>query len=345
MSIPHRKIFSYILLGVALVGVIFVITSTVHAQRMKAEGISLSELYQPDPNLAAQALDSLNANSSGGGEDLLPPDPFQDQCLHCHILGEETRLWTPFIRWATFGTIALVFVFAVYQNASVWGNRKPWVPIVTRVSEWLDARYQTQEFLSTFLKKPVPIWATRWWYCLGGITAFLFVVQGITGVLLAFYYIPTPEEAYASIQFIESQVLFGASIRAIHHWSANGMVIMCFAHLLRVFIMGAFKPPRELNWSSGVLLLLFTLAFGLTGYLLPWDQRAYWASTVATEIAGAFPHIGELILVMLRVGWNVTGETLSRFYAMHILVLPVMIIAVMGLHFIMVRRQGVTQPL
>lgn len=344
MSIPHRKIFRYFLLGIALVGAIFIVSSTVHAQKMKAEGLSLSDPSQPDWDLAAQTSESLEANASGDGEGVLPP-VYQDQCLHCHILGEETRLWTPFLRWAVFGTVAVVFVFAVYQNASVWKSRRPWEPIATRVSTWIDERYQTQEFLSTFLKKPVPIWATRWWYCLGGITAFLFVVQGVTGIMLAFYYKPTPEEAYASIQFIESQVLFGASIRAIHHWSANGMVVMCFAHLLRVFIMGAFKPPRELNWSSGVVLLVFTLLFGLTGYLLPWDQRAYWASTVATEIAGAFPHIGELVLVLLRVGWNVTGETLSRFYALHILVLPVMIIAVMALHFIMVRRQGVTRPL
>lgn len=345
MSIPHRRIFRYFLLGIALVGIIFMISSTVHAQKMKAEGLSLSNLSQPDWDLATQSLENQEASSSNDSEAELPPPAYQDQCLHCHIRGEETRLVTPLFRWGIFGTVAVVLAFAVYQNASVWKERKAWKPIATRLSEWIEDRYQIQDALSSFLKKPVPLWATHWWYCLGGITAFLFVVQAVTGVMLAFYYKPTPEEAYASIQFIENEVLFGASIRAIHHWSANGMVVMCFAHMLRVFIMGAFKPPRELNWSTGVILLIVTLAFGLTGYLLPWDQRAYWASTVATEIAGAFPHIGELILVLFRVGWNVTGETLSRFYAIHTLVLPVLIIAVMGLHFLMVRKQGVTRPL
>jgi quinol-cytochrome oxidoreductase complex cytochrome b subunit len=163
--------------------------------------------------------------------------------------------------------------------------------------------------------------------------------------MLAFYYIPTDDQAYASIQFIENQVRFGAAIRAIHHWSANGMVVMCVAHMLRVFIMGAFKSPRELNWVSGMVLLISTFGFGLTGYLLPWDQRAYWASTVATEIAGSVPQIGELILVFMRVGWNVTEATLSRFYAVHVLVLPIVIIVFMGLHFIMVRRQGIARSL
>ena len=195
------------------------------------------------------------------------------------------------------------------------------------------------------LSKPVELFSTKWWYCLGGITFTLFLIQGITGTLLAFYYKPTPEDAYASIQFIETQVRFGASIRAIHHWSANAMVIMVVAHLLRVFITGAFKPPRELNWISGVVLFIVTLGFGFTGYLLPWDQRAYWATTVGTEIAGGIPWIGDLALVFLRGNWDVGTITLSRFYALHILILPVIIIAFMGVHFLMVRRQGVARPL
>jgi quinol-cytochrome oxidoreductase complex cytochrome b subunit len=182
-------------------------------------------------------------------------------------------------------------------------------------------------------------------YCLGGITFALFVIQGITGTLLAFYYKPTPEEAYASIQAIETQVQFGASIRAIHHWSANGMIIMCVAHLLRVFITGAFKPPRELNWISGVLLFIITFGFGFTGYLLPWDQRAFWATTVGTEIGGGIPWIGDLALVFLRGAWDVGAVTLSRFYALHILVFPLAIVVLLGMHFIMVRRQGIARPL
>ena len=131
----------------------------------------------------------------------------------------------------------------------------------------------------------------------------------------------------------------------IHHWSANGMVLMCVAHMLRVFIMGAYKKPRELNWVSGVTLLVMTLAFGFTGYLLPWDQRAFWATTVGSEIAGSIPAIGNLALVFLRVGWDVTSLTLSRFYALHVLIIPIITVVMMGAHFIMIRRQGIMKPL
>jgi quinol-cytochrome oxidoreductase complex cytochrome b subunit len=123
------------------------------------------------------------------------------------------------------------------------------------------------------------------------------------------------------------------------------MIVMATAHMLRVFIMGAFKPPRELNWVSGVLLLVMTLAFGFTGYLLPWDQRAYWATTVGTEIAGSIPVIGELALVFLRTGWNITSLTLSRFFALHILILPLVTVGAMLMHFLMIRKQGIMKPL
>ncbi|MCK4802030.1 MAG: cytochrome b N-terminal domain-containing protein, partial [Anaerolineales bacterium] len=175
---------------------------------------------------------------------------------------------------------------------------------------------------------------------MGGLTFFFFIVQGMTGIMLAFYYKPTPAEAYASIQFIENEVLLGSAVRMIHHWSANAMIVLAVAHMLRVFIMGAYKPPRELNWVSGVVLGAMTLLFGFTGYLLPWDQRAYWATTVGTEIAGSIPVIGELALVFLRAGWNITSLTLSRFFALHVLILPLITVTTMGMHFIMVRKQG-----
>ena len=163
--------------------------------------------------------------------------------------------------------------------------------------------------------------------------------------MLTFYYKPTPEAAYASIQYIETEVRFGSAIRAVHHWAANGMIVMCVAHMIRVFITGAYKAPRELNWVNGILLLIMTFAFGLTGYLLPWDQRAYWATTVATDIAGGVPDFGPLALVFLRSGWTVNAQTLSRFFAAHVLVIPVVTVALMGLHFLMIRRQGIARPL
>jgi cytochrome b len=274
-----------------------------------------------------------------------PPTPTQDSCLSCHILGQNKGIWTPLARWLLFGGMGMVFAFGVYRSANTWITRSPWKPLTNRAAGWVDDRYQVSEPLTKVLKKPVPKYALRWFYCLGGITAFLFVVQGITGILLAFYYKPTAAAAYASIQYIETQVYFGSAIRAIHHWCANGMIVICIAHMARVFIMGAYKRPRELNWVSGVLLLILTLVFGFTGYLLPWDQRAFWATTVGSEIAGAIPAIGNLALVLLRVGWNVTGETLSRFYGLHVIVVPLATVTFMFAHFLMIRRQGIAKPL
>ncbi len=274
----------------------------------------------------------------------VPPAKLEP-CLHCHIQGEHKNLWTPTARWLVFGTLGLVFLFGFWQSASIWTQRKLFKPLTTRVADWIEERYQIAKPLNEMLKKPVPSFARWWWYCLGGITFFLFVIQGTTGILLAFYYKPTAAEAYASIQFIENEVYFGAAIRAIHHWSANGMIVMAVAHMIRVFIMGAYKPPRELNWVSGAILLVLTLAFGFTGYLLPWDQRAFWASTVGTEIAGAVPAVGNLALIFLRDGWGVTEATLGRFFGLHVLVIPIATVTFMLLHFMMIRRLGVKRPL
>jgi hypothetical protein len=272
-------------------------------------------------------------------------EPKQDACLHCHVGGENTNIWAPTARWTVFGTAGLIFVFGLVRSTSPLRSRTPWQPIRTRLTNWVDERYDLRQALRPILDKPVPMAARRWWYCLGGITLTLFLIQGVTGIMLAFYYKPTLESAYASIQYIETQLYFGAAVRSIHHWSANGMIIMCVAHMARVFIMGAYRKPREMNWVSGVFLLLMTLGFGLTGYLLPWDQRAYWATTVATEIGGSIPIIGDLVLVFTRVGWDVAGLTLSRFYALHVLILPLMTLVMMGAHFLMVRRQGIARPL
>jgi quinol-cytochrome oxidoreductase complex cytochrome b subunit len=265
--------------------------------------------------------------------------------MHCHLSGSIENIWTPLWRWMAAGIGGLAFVFGAYRTGSTWINRKPWKPLWARAVEWVDDRFDIVKPTKKVLEKPVPLFATRWMYCLGGITFTLFGIQAITGILLAFFYKPTPEAAYQSILFIENQVRFGAAIRSIHHWSANGMVVMVIAHMVRVFIHGAFKAPRELNWVSGVLLLILTLAFGLTGYLLPWDQRAYWATTVASEIAGGIPQIGDVVMVFLRGGWDVTAVTLSRFYALHVIALPVFILLLLGAHFLMVRRQGIKEPL
>jgi hypothetical protein len=285
-----------------------------------------------------------SGDSTGQASDLTP-NPAEDTCIQCHVEEYFTNIWTPLGRWVLFGAAGVILLFGIARSASVWRSREEWVPIPTRILAWIDERYDLSGALKPILDKPVPDWQRRWWYCLGGLTFFLFLVQGVTGIMLAFYYKPTPAEAYASIIFIENEVLLGSAVRMIHHWSANGMIVLACAHMLRVFIMGAYKPPRELNWVSGVALLVMTLGFGFTGYLLPWDQRAYWATTVGTEIAGSIPVIGELALVMLRTGWNVTSLTLSRFFAAHILVLPLITVISMLMHFIMIRKQGLMKPL
>lgn len=325
MTVAARRKFAYGLLVFAGCAIIVVAAAVMHGQAASSQ-----------EQAAAQA-------AAAAGIEV--PQAKQEPCLHCHITGKNTSLWTPLARWSVFGTLGLVLVFGVYRSASVWTRRKPWVPLTTRAADWLDARYKVKEPMAKVLGKPVPRYALRWFYCLGGITALLFVIQGITGIMLAFYYKPTVAEAYASIQFIETEVRFGAAIRAIHHWAANGMIVMCMAHMLRVFIMGAYKPPRELNWVSGVVLLIVTLAFGFTGYLLPWDQRAFWATTVGTDIAGAIPVIGDLALVFLRVGWDVSDATLGRFYGLHIIVIPLVTVVMLLAHFVMIRRLGVKRPL
>lgn len=347
MKLPSYRNVVLIILGILLTSLVIFF-----AQFKESQAGSLPIESSPG-NEANTNWDEARYLFAAGAHQILPskltaanlPPPEKDPCLHCHITGEDKGLWTPLVRWLFFGGAGLIFAFGIYRSSSTWIKRAPWIPLTQRSFEWIDSRYEIADPLSKFLNKPVPKFAQRWWYCLGGITAFLFIVQAITGIMLAFYYKPTPEAAYASIQFIETQVYFGSAVRMIHHWSANGMILMCTAHMIRVFIMGAYKKPREFNWVSGALLLVLTLGFGLTGYLLPWDQRAYWATTVATEIAAAIPVIGDLALVFLRVGWDVAAETLNRFYALHILILPLITVVSMGAHFLMIRRVGIAEPL
>ena len=215
----------------------------------------------------------------------------------------------------------------------------------TRVGDWFDERFDARIPLEAFLRKPVPKHAIRWYFCLGGITFALFLIQGVTGILLSLYYRPTPGEAYESILFIMNNVRFGWLIRSIHSWSSTLMIAFCVAHMLRVFITGSYKNPRELNWVAGMVLLLLTLAFGFTGYLLPWDQKALWGSTVGSEIVGIIPGIGPWLLGLLRGGMEITGLTLTRFYGIHMLVLPVLVVVFLAIHFVIIRRQGISGPL
>lgn len=208
----------------------------------------------------------------------------------------------------------------------------------------LDHRLTLREALGKALKKPVPA-HVNYLYCFGGIAFLLFVNQIITGVLLAFYYKPSPAEAYASVQYIMNNVKFGWLIRQMHAWGSHLMILMVILHMTRVFFHGAYKEPRDINWIAGTFLFFLTITFGFTGYLLPWDQLSYWATTVGTEIAGGVPVIGKYLLYFIRAGEDVSGATLTRFYTIHVIILPWITAGFLALHFLMIRRIGISEPL
>jgi quinol-cytochrome oxidoreductase complex cytochrome b subunit len=211
-----------------------------------------------------------------------------------------------------------------------------------RLFDWFDERIGLRQITRGLLHVTIPRSAHT--YYLGGITMFFFGVQVISGILLALYYQPTPERAYDSVLYIMNQLNFGWLIRSMHAWSANLMIVFCVLHLLRVVIQGAYKPPRELTWMAGMGLLFLTLGFGFTGYLLPWDQRAFWATTVGTEIPGAVPFVGEFFRDFLRGGTDVSAFTLTRFFGVHVLVLPAALLALLLLHVTIIHRQGLADP-
>lgn len=208
----------------------------------------------------------------------------------------------------------------------------------------LDERLDIKEAVKKQLKKPVPP-HVNWTFCFGGISFFLFIILVITGVLLLMYYRPTTAEAYDSVVLITNIVPYGWLIRGLHHWAANLMILMVILHMLKVFFYGAYKPPRDLNWVVGVLLLLITLVFGFSGYLLPWNQVSYWATTVATDAIGAIPLIGDQLKYFVRGGPEVSQLTMTRFFALHVVVLPAVTFILLFLHFGMLRKQGISGPL
>lgn len=211
---------------------------------------------------------------------------------------------------------------------------------VQKVYTWLDERLGLTGIYTVVLDRKVP--KVNWWFTLGSASLFLFVMQGVTGIFLTIYYVPSPDHAYDSIQYIMNGVAFGWLIRGIHHWGATLVVIVVFIHMLRTFYFGAYKYPREVTWLTGVVLLLATLSMGFTGYLLPWNQRAYWATTVGTEIPGTAPLIGDLITRIMRGGSDLSAVTLARFFSVHIWFLPAIIAAMIGIHIYLVIRLGIS---
>lgn len=213
-------------------------------------------------------------------------------------------------------------------------------PRLTRVLDWLEVRLGTRQQLTKFLYRRLPV-GTTWWHTLGSAALFLIVLQTVTGFFLAFYYVPSPEHAYDSLLYIQKEIPFGPFVRGLHYWGASLVVSVVFLHLLRVFFMGAYKYPRELSWVVGVLLFLIVMLFGFTGYLLPWDQKAYWATVVGTHVAGTAPVVGNYLWRILQGGVEVGTRTLGRFYAAHVLILPAILYGLILVHVSMVIYQGI----
>lgn len=213
------------------------------------------------------------------------------------------------------------------------------------VIDWLDERLDLSDVKRFVAEKTVPVHTYKVWYYLGGVSVFLLFLQLVTGILLLLYYRPSAEEAYESVQFIVSQVEFGWLIRNLHAWSANLLIVAVFAHLFSVFLLKSYRKPREVTWVTGVLLLFLMLAFGFSGYLLPWNTLAFFATRVGTGMAGAVPLVGDFLMRFLRGGDDVTGATLSRFYGMHVAILPALTTLLIATHLLFVQRQGMSVPL
>lgn len=210
---------------------------------------------------------------------------------------------------------------------------------------WIDSRLKIKALIEYMSGKIVPQHSHSPFYYLGGITLFLFLVQLGTGILLLMYYRPGAESAYESVKFIITEVSFGWLIRSMHSWSANLMVLFAFLHMFTVFFTHAYRKPRELTWYTGIGILGLTMTFGFSGYLLPWNELAFFATRVGTGMAGAVPVIGKQLMIIMRGGEEVTGATIGRFFGLHVAILPALFVGLLSLHLIFVQRQGMSEPI
>jgi ubiquinol-cytochrome c reductase cytochrome b subunit len=215
--------------------------------------------------------------------------------------------------------------------------------ILKRLYQAFDDRVGISDTLMPLAKHPVPP-GTGWGYVFGSATLFAFILQVVTGIALATMYIPSTEHAYNSIAFITNEAVLGNLLRGIHYFGASAMVVSVGAHMIRVFLTGSYKFPREVNWLSGTFLLLFTIAMAFTGQLLRWDQNAFWTVVVGAEQAGRAPFIGDFLAQFILAGSTVGGATLTRFFSFHVFFIPALIFAIFGLHIFLVVRHGVSEP-
>ena len=214
--------------------------------------------------------------------------------------------------------------------------------LFSKIGGWIDRRLHVSDVITDVLYKPLSGGA-RYMFSLGFVNMFLFANQVLTGIFLMLYYVPSPDGAYDAVKFIQTEVTFGYIVRGMHFWGASLMVASLILHALRVFVFGAYKKPREVMWITGSLLMLLVFAFAFTGYLLPWDQKSYWATVVGTNVAGTAP-FGQIVVRVLRGGAEVSGLTLTRFFTLHTVVLPMVLALVMGAHLLVLQLVDHTPP-
>ncbi len=208
----------------------------------------------------------------------------------------------------------------------------------------MEERYPLAPLLKWAKEKTVPAGRSSLWYYFGGLALFLFSLQLITGILLMLYYRAGVDTAFESVHFITTKVPFGWLVRSVHAWAGDLLILTAILHMFSAFFMRAYEKPRELTWFTGVFLLLILLAFGFSGYLLPWNELSFFATKVGTDILRVIPFLGDTLVELLRGGEEVAGATLQRFYAVHVIVLPLLLLGIMGIHLLFVQIQGMHEP-
>jgi len=212
------------------------------------------------------------------------------------------------------------------------------------IIDWFLNRFRLKSAHRGIFERDIPE-GINYFYCFGGIAFTAFLLCLASGLFLSLHYVPSEREAYLSIQKIHEEVYLGKLMRGIHKWSANVLIVSIIIHSIRVFITKSYRPPRELNWIVGVIIFFIVILEGFTGYLLPWDQKAYWATVVGTNIIGSIPIIGKSLLLIVRGGYEVTGVTLVRFYSFHVLWFPLILAILLWAHFHMIKKLGISKPL
>src|SRR5512135_1417187 len=213
-----------------------------------------------------------------------------------------------------------------------------------KLYDWLDERAEISSLVEFMGKKYVPVHRGLVWYYFGGVTLFLFIIQVVTGILLLLYYKGSDQLAFESIQFIMSKVSFGWLIRSIHSWAANLFILSAVIHMFSVFFERAYRKPREITWLTGMIMLFIGMGFGFSGYLLPWNELAFFATKVGTDMMAAVPFIGHWLLTFFRGGEEVTGATLTRFFGFHVALLPGLTLLFLAIHLGLIQRQGISVP-